>query len=231
MFNERLKNARLEKKMTQVELAKRIGITKALYNKYERTQTRPPYETLNAIADELNVSVDYLTGKTAFKNSYALFEHWGVSLDGTFEAAFDFGGLLKEEREKQGISIKEVSEALDLTESDIEGIEDGLLPLNYEWAEKYANFLGTNTSQIFFNNNMYDDEVPEDYHNDIANYEKLNKRIDDEALNDPDYEKHKKAVSDDIITIAAHHDGEEWTEEELEELENFKEYIKSKRKK
>lgn len=30
-------------------------------------------------------------------------------------------------------------------------------------------------------------------------------------------------------TIAAHHDGEDWTEEELEEIENFKKYVKSKR--
>ncbi|MFO1445274.1 helix-turn-helix transcriptional regulator [Bacillus sp. Bva_UNVM-123] len=30
-------------------------------------------------------------------------------------------------------------------------------------------------------------------------------------------------------TIAAHHDGEEWTEEELKEIERFKEFVKSKR--
>ncbi|WP_188453756.1 helix-turn-helix transcriptional regulator [Virgibacillus oceani] len=32
-----------------------------------------------------------------------------------------------------------------------------------------------------------------------------------------------------IETIAAHHDGEDWTEDELEEIENFKKYLKSKR--
>lgn len=31
-------------------------------------------------------------------------------------------------------------------------------------------------------------------------------------------------------TIAAHHDGEDWTEEELEDIERFKEFLKSKRK-
>ncbi|MFY9421622.1 MAG: XRE family transcriptional regulator, partial [Bacilli bacterium] len=34
-----------------------------------------------------------------------------------------------------------------------------------------------------------------------------------------------------IETIAAHHDGEEWTEEELEEIERFKEFVKMKRQK
>jgi len=33
-----------------------------------------------------------------------------------------------------------------------------------------------------------------------------------------------------IGTVAAHHDGEDWTEEELQEIERFKEFIRSKRK-
>lgn len=31
-------------------------------------------------------------------------------------------------------------------------------------------------------------------------------------------------------TIAAHHDGEEWTEEELETIEKFKQFVKTQRK-
>lgn len=31
-------------------------------------------------------------------------------------------------------------------------------------------------------------------------------------------------------TIAAHHDAEDWTEAELEEIEKFKDYVRSKRK-
>lgn len=34
-----------------------------------------------------------------------------------------------------------------------------------------------------------------------------------------------------IDTIAAHHDGEDWTEEELEELEKFKQFVRMKRQK
>lgn len=33
-----------------------------------------------------------------------------------------------------------------------------------------------------------------------------------------------------IETIAAHHDGDEWTDEELEEIERFKEFVRMKRK-
>lgn len=34
----------------------------------------------------------------------------------------------------------------------------------------------------------------------------------------------------EVQTIAAHHDGEDWTEEELAEIERFKQFIRSKRK-
>ncbi len=37
--------------------------------------------------------------------------------------------------------------------------------------------------------------------------------------------------NDEIRTIAAHHEGENWTEDELQEIEDFKKYILSKRKK
>lgn len=36
---------------------------------------------------------------------------------------------------------------------------------------------------------------------------------------------------EDVETIAAHHEGEDWTEEELKEIEEFKKYIRSKRDK
>lgn len=32
-----------------------------------------------------------------------------------------------------------------------------------------------------------------------------------------------------VVTIAAHHDGETWTDEELQEIENFKQFVLSKR--
>jgi len=35
---------------------------------------------------------------------------------------------------------------------------------------------------------------------------------------------------EEIETLAAHKDGEDWTEEELEDIENFKKYVLSKRK-
>ena len=40
----------------------------------------------------------------------------------------------------------------------------------------------------------------------------------------------KRATDGEIVeTIAAHHVGDEWTDEELEEIERFKEFVRQKR--
>jgi transcriptional regulator with XRE-family HTH domain len=44
-----------------------------------------------------------------------------------------------------------------------------------------------------------------------------------------DYLLGKTDIKAPIETIAAHHDGEEYTEEELVEIERFKEFVKMKR--
>lgn len=59
--------------------------------------------------------------------------------------------------------------------------------------------------------------------NMIAIAHALGCKVDDFVLN-------KLDDSDDIETIAAHHDGEEWTDEELAEIEDFKNFVRSKRK-
>lgn len=37
--------------------------------------------------------------------------------------------------------------------------------------------------------------------------------------------------SDQVHTVAAHHEGEDWTQEELDEIEEFKKFVLSKRNK
>lgn len=41
----------------------------------------------------------------------------------------------------------------------------------------------------------------------------------------------EKITDSEIDTIAAHHEDEDWTEEELAEIEKFKEFVKAKRSK
>lgn len=64
---ERIKTCRKNHvpKMTQIELAKKLGVDKALMSKYENPKypDMPPHRVLNQIGDIFEVSLDYLNGR------------------------------------------------------------------------------------------------------------------------------------------------------------------------
>ena len=57
---ERIKKARKAKGLTQEELAKSLGVSFAMIGQYERGERNPKYETLQRIADALNVNIGVL---------------------------------------------------------------------------------------------------------------------------------------------------------------------------
>jgi transcriptional regulator with XRE-family HTH domain len=67
-FKGRLKQLRNEKNLTQKELAKYIGTTRATLASWETGRREPDFETTSKIADYFNVSVDYLLGQTDIRN-------------------------------------------------------------------------------------------------------------------------------------------------------------------
>lgn len=60
----RLKELRLRDKKTQKELAVLLGIDRTTYTKYETEASEPNLETLIALADYFDVSLDYLVGRS-----------------------------------------------------------------------------------------------------------------------------------------------------------------------
>lgn len=61
---ERLKKCRLERGMTQNQVAIYCDITEKAYQNYELKTREPKLEILVRIADVFEVSLDYLTGRT-----------------------------------------------------------------------------------------------------------------------------------------------------------------------
>lgn len=59
---ERLKELRTEFNISQQQLADVIGVSQQSINKYENHNVEPDIETLKAMADYFNVSIDYLVG-------------------------------------------------------------------------------------------------------------------------------------------------------------------------
>lgn len=68
-FAERLKELRKQANLTQVELAKRLGIGQSSYADWERSKKKPTQENLVKISQVLGVSIDYLVGNSEEKSN------------------------------------------------------------------------------------------------------------------------------------------------------------------
>ncbi|HGF8314809.1 helix-turn-helix domain-containing protein [Enterococcus faecium] len=63
-FNERIKIIRTEEGLTQREFAKLINVPERAYQYYESGARKPNLDKVIEIANKLNVSIDYLVGRT-----------------------------------------------------------------------------------------------------------------------------------------------------------------------
>lgn len=68
MFGDIFKELRLEKKLSQDKIAEDLDISQPLIAKWESHQSTPAPEMLDYIADYFNVSVDYLIGRSKYRN-------------------------------------------------------------------------------------------------------------------------------------------------------------------
>lgn len=62
-FSQRLKRVRIDRHMTQAQVAKKIGVTASMVSSYETDIRLPSYDVMIRIADLFGVSVDYLLGR------------------------------------------------------------------------------------------------------------------------------------------------------------------------
>ncbi|MEI7026131.1 helix-turn-helix domain-containing protein [Paenibacillus sp. y28] len=117
-YGNRIAKLREEKRMTQEELALKIGITRAALSHYENNRREPEYQTLQKIADFFSVSIDFLMGRTSkpqqhldpavrgFADSLdlsdeAILEQFDLSIDGeklTAEETRRFIAFIRAER-------------------------------------------------------------------------------------------------------------------------------------
>ena len=64
VFSERLIQLRKNRGISQIALAKEIGVSSRIYQEYEYAKSEPKMSNLVSIADFFDVSLDYLTGRT-----------------------------------------------------------------------------------------------------------------------------------------------------------------------
>jgi transcriptional regulator with XRE-family HTH domain len=63
-FGERIALIRKQLKWSQEDLAKKVGTSAPIIGRYERDEIKPSIEVAAKMAELLNVSLDYLVGKT-----------------------------------------------------------------------------------------------------------------------------------------------------------------------
>lgn len=68
LFPERLKALRIEKNITQREIANHLNITDTAYGFYEQGKNYPNMDVLIKLADYFEVSLDYLVGRNEKRN-------------------------------------------------------------------------------------------------------------------------------------------------------------------
>lgn len=59
---QRLKTARINSRLSQIQLAERIGVSDKTISGYESGRIEPPLSKLKSISKMLNVSINYLIG-------------------------------------------------------------------------------------------------------------------------------------------------------------------------
>ena len=67
---ENIRNLRLDKGLTQKQIAQVLGISQNTYSQYEIGVLNYPVDALIKLADFHGVSVDYLLGRTPHKDPY-----------------------------------------------------------------------------------------------------------------------------------------------------------------
>lgn len=123
------------------------------------------------------------------------------------------GSRIKEIRKQKGLTQKQLGEKCGMYESQIRKYENGKANPKIETLQKIATALKCNLSDLM----------------DADEYKLHNIEIAIKKVNDSVLEKNKE-IDNEPMTIAAHFDGDEYTEEELEAIREFAEFVKSKRK-
>ncbi|BDR73380.1 hypothetical protein K144316041_20880 [Clostridium tetani] len=67
MLGKKIKSLRKDNKITQEELAIKIGVSTSMVGMYETDARKPSYEVLIKIADYFKVSLDYLLREAEYK--------------------------------------------------------------------------------------------------------------------------------------------------------------------
>ncbi|MGG1643006.1 helix-turn-helix domain-containing protein [Paenibacillus sp. NRS-1782] len=140
---------------------------------------------------------------------------------------------IRQMRRLRNLTGGDVAEHLGISSQYYYNIERGRRKLSADHASKLAQMFRVTVDFLLGepipDGETFDLLTPEMYadgHTDesyLKDLEKILEKNETKKLNSEEHEEEE-------LTLAAHHDGEDWTDEELEEIEQFKEFVKLRRK-
>lgn len=146
IFSKRLKEARLNIGYTQTELAEKLQTTQGAYQKWESGAREPNVETIFELSLILDVTVDYLLGRTTSRSHFidpASEDEATLTEVALLEITDLLTGINKEAIET-GQNIEEIINALALPEQTKKLYADFL---NFAKFQYFGNILETTQSE------------------------------------------------------------------------------------
>ncbi len=238
----RIRELRELNNIQQKALAGILGISSNTLSQYENGKRVPGIEIVSKIANYFNVSTDYIYGlsETATCSQCGLSYCPDVALDRETHKQIHAKWL--KAKEKYGFCFSNYGERERIKANGRNIVSDTSLPLQ----ERYNAQI--NVFKCLFSRSLEASDYS-DSHVDFDTYIAmlLNQNSVKQQLDMPLYEKlvsefgTKPGIEDgrayydaykvsSPTTFAAHFDGNDYTEEEMNEIMQFAEYVKSKRK-
>lgn len=131
---ERLKELRTQKGYSVRKLAELSNVSKSAINMYEKGECHPKYEALVSIANALNVSIDYLLGKTDNPQKKS-----GLRIGARINSSIAHN--IQRHREEAGLTQKQFADLLGVDEDAVDAMESGLYDLSKEMLYKICDVL------------------------------------------------------------------------------------------
>lgn len=96
----------------------------------------------------------------------------------------EIGDELKEERERQGYSLGELSESTGIPVNILQAIEESEEQINFFLLKKICDVYGITISEFYVNSELYDLYIPSEFNGDVNSFEAFQKAVAEDAMNE-----------------------------------------------
>ncbi|QOR34412.1 helix-turn-helix domain-containing protein [Clostridium sp. 'deep sea'] len=155
-----LKILREGARLSQKKLGEIFNVAQNTICNWENGTREPSYEMLLKISNYFSVSVDTLLGIEGDRVGHAL----------------------KEERESQGLSIKELANFLEISSKELLQYESEENEVRIDVINKFEEILGLSYYEFLDKYGLYDEQIPSHFDGDVNKYEAYKRAVHEDMI-------------------------------------------------